>query len=277
MATAPGPKPRTRRAKPRASRLGSGADAPPRSCRSPRPTDADELTDPRRSDVDEWGRSEHMREIARQVYGPMYRSWHRVEWEGLEKIPTDGGALLVSNHAGADPGRRAGDHARHRGGARPARVRPGRRDLQDDAGRRHDVVARRRRARPPRQRLPAPARAEAARPRVPRGHQGHRQDSTASATSCARFGRGGFVQIAMRAGVPVVPIAVVGAEEAMPTLFKINPLAKALGVPVRADHRQHARLRAARRCCRSPPRSRSACSTRCPSTWSPISPATRGA
>ena len=46
-----------------------------------------------------------------------------------------------------------------------------------------------------------------------------------------RFGRGGFVQIAMRAGVPVVPIAVVGAEESMPTLFKINFLAKALGIP----------------------------------------------
>src|SRR6185295_1522975 len=46
-----------------------------------------------------------------------------------------------------------------------------------------------------------------------------------------RFGRGGFVEIAMRAGVPIVPIAVVGAEESMPTLFKLNALAKALGVP----------------------------------------------
>ena len=35
-----------------------------------------------------------------------------------------------------------------------------------------------------------------------------------------RFGRGGFVEIAMRAGVPVIPIAVVGAEEAMPIVFK---------------------------------------------------------
>ena len=33
-----------------------------------------------------------------------------------------------------------------------------------------------------------------------------------------RFGRGGFVEIAMRAGVPVIPIAVVGSEEAMPDL-----------------------------------------------------------
>jgi 1-acyl-sn-glycerol-3-phosphate acyltransferase len=46
-----------------------------------------------------------------------------------------------------------------------------------------------------------------------------------------RFGRGGFVQIAMRAGVPVVPIAVVGAEEAMPILWKSPQLAKLLGLP----------------------------------------------
>ncbi len=46
-----------------------------------------------------------------------------------------------------------------------------------------------------------------------------------------RFGRGGFVEIAMRAGVPVVPIAVVGSEEAMPVLFRLPNLARALGVP----------------------------------------------
>src|SRR5664280_2564007 len=57
----------------------------------------------RRSDVDEWGRSEHMRSIVRRLYNPMYRYWFRVEWEGLEKIPTHGGALLIANHAGAIP------------------------------------------------------------------------------------------------------------------------------------------------------------------------------
>jgi 1-acyl-sn-glycerol-3-phosphate acyltransferase len=46
-----------------------------------------------------------------------------------------------------------------------------------------------------------------------------------------RFGRGGFVQIAMRAGVPIIPIAVVGAEESMPILWKSPPLAKVLGIP----------------------------------------------
>jgi 1-acyl-sn-glycerol-3-phosphate acyltransferase len=46
-----------------------------------------------------------------------------------------------------------------------------------------------------------------------------------------RFGRGGFVQIAMRAGVPIVPIAVVGAEEAMPIIWKSPQLAKLVGLP----------------------------------------------
>jgi 1-acyl-sn-glycerol-3-phosphate acyltransferase len=46
-----------------------------------------------------------------------------------------------------------------------------------------------------------------------------------------RFGRGGFVEIAMRAGVPVVPIAVVGAEESMPIVWKSPRLAKLLNVP----------------------------------------------
>ena len=46
-----------------------------------------------------------------------------------------------------------------------------------------------------------------------------------------RFGRGGFVEIAMRAGVPIVPIAVVGAEESMPILWKSHRLAKALRLP----------------------------------------------
>jgi 1-acyl-sn-glycerol-3-phosphate acyltransferase len=65
--------------------------------------DAPEVDPARLGDVDEWGRSEHLREIARRVYDPVYRKWFRAEWEGLDRIPTDGGALLVANHAGAIP------------------------------------------------------------------------------------------------------------------------------------------------------------------------------
>ena len=63
----------------------------------------DEPEDPRLSDVDEWGRSERTRALARALYEPIYSKWFRTEWEGLEKIPTEGGALLVANHAGAIP------------------------------------------------------------------------------------------------------------------------------------------------------------------------------
>ena len=46
-----------------------------------------------------------------------------------------------------------------------------------------------------------------------------------------RFGRGGFVEIAMRAGVPIVPIVCIGAEESMPIVFRLPSVAKALGIP----------------------------------------------
>ncbi len=39
-----------------------------------------------------------------------------------------------------------------------------------------------------------------------------------------RFGRGGFVEAAMRAQVPIVPIALIGAEEAQPIFAHVRPL-----------------------------------------------------
>jgi len=46
-----------------------------------------------------------------------------------------------------------------------------------------------------------------------------------------RFGRGGFVKLALRTGSPIIPVAVVGAEEATPLLAKFTWLARALGLP----------------------------------------------
>src|SRR5918994_3241617 len=61
------------------------------------------LDDPRLSDVDEWGRSEHLRQVMARFFDPIYERWFRVEWEGFDKIPAEGGALIVANHAGAIP------------------------------------------------------------------------------------------------------------------------------------------------------------------------------
>ncbi len=46
-----------------------------------------------------------------------------------------------------------------------------------------------------------------------------------------RFGRGGFAVSAIRAGVPIIPCAIVGAEEIYPMLANAGPLARLLGLP----------------------------------------------
>jgi 1-acyl-sn-glycerol-3-phosphate acyltransferase len=186
--------------------------------------------DPRRSDVDEWGRSEHMRSIVRRLYNPMYRYWFRVEWEGLEKIPTDGGALLIANHAGAiPPDAPAIMHGIEEELGRPVygladyffRTIPVVGTLWSRTG-------------------GVPAHPDNAYRLLHDQHQlalvfpeGTKATSKTYSDRyrLRRFGRGGFVEIAMKAGVPVIPIAVVGAEESMPILFRVGGVAKALKLP----------------------------------------------
>jgi len=189
-----------------------------------------DLHDPRMSDVDEWGRSEHMRGLARAVFDPIYRNWFRVEWEGLEKIPTDGGALLVANHAGAIPsdapvimhgieqelGRPCYGLADHLFKSVPF-VGTYWSRLGGVVGHPDNAY---RLLREQRQVVLV----------FPEGSKGPAK-SVRERYQLRRFGRGGFVEIAMRAGVPIVPIAVVGAEESMPIVFKSATLAKALNLP----------------------------------------------
>ena len=198
---------------------------------SPRPSPAASFPeDPRLSDVDEWGRSERVRSLVRRIYGPVYSSWFRVEWEGIDKIPAAGGALLVGNHAGAIPsdapvimhgietelGRPVYGLADYlfrglpvvgtlwsRAGGVPARPDNAYRLLHDQ--KKLALV-------------------------FPEGEKGPSKPY-AQRYRLQRFGRGGFIEIAMRAGVPVVPIAVVGSEETMPLLWQIPQLARALRVP----------------------------------------------
>jgi len=46
-----------------------------------------------------------------------------------------------------------------------------------------------------------------------------------------RFGRGGFVETAIRARVPIIPISVVGSEEIYPMLADVRPIAQLTGFP----------------------------------------------
>ena len=197
----------------------------------PLPREAPEaLPDPRLSDVDEWGRSEHMRQLARRLYDPIYRGLFRVEWEGLEKIPAEGGALIVANHAGAIPsdapvimhgieeelGRPVYGMAEHLFKALPV--------IGTMWHRSGGVAAH------PENAYRLLREQQQLALVFPEGIKGPGK-LYKERYQLKRFGRGGFVEIAMRAGVPVIPIAVVGAEESMPILWKSNALAKALRVP----------------------------------------------
>jgi 1-acyl-sn-glycerol-3-phosphate acyltransferase len=46
-----------------------------------------------------------------------------------------------------------------------------------------------------------------------------------------RFGRGGFVEVALRAGAPIVPTAIVGSEEIYPLITNLRTVARLLGLP----------------------------------------------
>ncbi len=193
-------------------------------------TDMPALGDFRRSDVDEWGRSERMRALARRIYEPAYAWWFRAEWEGMEKIPTSGGALLVGNHGGAIPSDAPVImHGIERDLGRPVY------GMADYFFRTLPVIGT----------LWSRAGGVAARPDnayrllreqgqlalvFPEGANGSSKPY-AQRYRLGRFGRGGFVEIAMRAGVPVVPVAIVGSEETMPIVLELPRAAKLLGIP----------------------------------------------
>jgi 1-acyl-sn-glycerol-3-phosphate acyltransferase len=206
---------------------GDADDAGPRS--APAPLIDDDVDDEPVS-VDAWGRSEQVRALARALYDPVYRYWLRAEWEGLEHVPLDGGALLVANHGGAIPSdapvimhgierellRPVYGLAENlfrslpvlgtlwsRAGGVPAHPDNAYRLLHDD----QQLV------------LVFPEGTKATGKHVRDRYQ------------LRRFGRGGFVEIAMRAGVPVVPMAVIGNEEAMPILWKSARIARLLRLP----------------------------------------------
>ena len=189
------------------------------------PIDDPELLPAEQSDraVDDWGRSEAILSLADPVLDFYYRYWFRVETEGIENVPASGGALLVSNHAGAlppdapmiikairdehrspRPVYMLGEHwfkgypavgmlANKLGlvAAHPANAQR----LLHDEGRLALVF--------------------------PEGQKGSRK-LLWQRYRIRRFGRGGFVRTALRAQVPIVPIAVIGAEEAMPIFAHLS-------------------------------------------------------
>jgi 1-acyl-sn-glycerol-3-phosphate acyltransferase len=183
-------------------------------------------------EVDDFGFD---RELTDAVFHPvlrvLHRDWFRTEVLGVENLPADGGGLVVGNHSGTlaldalmlsvairdrTPG---GRHLRLLGADLVFRV-PFLSELARKSG---ATVA----CNPDAERLMSTGQLVGV---FPEGFKGIGK-RFADRYKLQRFGRGGFVSAALRTGTPIVPVAIVGAEEIYPILADLKPLARLLGLP----------------------------------------------
>ena len=181
---------------------------------------------------DEWGFDEEFAEAVFPFFEFLYERWWRVEVSGVLNVPSHGRAMLVSNHAGSlfpfDASMITGavmkEHPlprwpkfmvldwafvlpfisafMRRVGGLPASPYNAARALEQD----NLVMA------------------------FPEGVKGTGKPFS-ERYRLQRFGRGGFVEIALRARAPIVPVAVVGSEEIYPMIANSSTLARLLGTP----------------------------------------------
>jgi 1-acyl-sn-glycerol-3-phosphate acyltransferase len=182
--------------------------------------------------ITDWGRSERVEgALDRTIYDFLYHLWFRCEVQGIENVPSQGGALLVSNHAGALPPDAPmiakaikEEHPR----PRPLHLTmehffkgyPGMSMLLPKLGGVPAHPANVHRLLCDEEQLVLV---------FPEGAKGT-EKLFKDRYRLRRFGRGGFVKAAMKARVPLVPVAVVGAEEAQPVFAQIPLLAKVTGL-----------------------------------------------
>jgi 1-acyl-sn-glycerol-3-phosphate acyltransferase len=181
---------------------------------------------------DDWGFDEEFAEAAMPFMEFLYKTWWRVEVDGILNVPSHGRALLVGNHAGSffpwdafmigtsileeHPLPRFARFlvlnwafelpyvsvAIRKFGGVPASPYNAIRLLEED-----ELVG-----------------------VFPEGVKGTGKDFK-DRYRLQRFGRGGFVEIALRTGAPIVPVAVVGSEEIYPKLGESRAIARLTGAP----------------------------------------------
>lgn len=180
-------------------------------------------------EVDEFGFDREITEVMVGAVEPLAEKWFRLEVRGAENIPTDGGALLVANHSGTVPidGVITGYAVKKYTGRD---LRPLGADLVfalpfvGQVARKFGATLA---CTQDAERLLATGELAGV---WPEGFKGIGKPF-AERYKLQRFGRGGFVSSAMRAGVPIVPVSIVGAEEIYPLVGNVPSLARLLGLP----------------------------------------------
>jgi|ETNmetMinimDraft_30_1059905.scaffolds.fasta_scaffold01803_1 1-acyl-sn-glycerol-3-phosphate acyltransferase len=180
-------------------------------------------------DVDEFGMDEVALRRARPLLELLFDTWWRVEVKGLERLPPTGPCLLAANRSGLVPYdglMLANAVARFDPrGLRPAFMVDDRMAalpfVQPYLARLGGVRACSDNAR----RLLGSGRRVIAFPEGARGATKLFRERY----RLQRFARGGVVRVALQTQAPLVPVGVVGAEEAHPVLFKTHGTARAVG------------------------------------------------
>ena len=182
--------------------------------------------------VNDWGRSERVEGLFdRTIVDFFYNYWFRAQVEGIENVPSSGGALLVSNHSGALPpdatmiAKAIKEEHRH---PRPLNITvehffkgyPGFSMLIPKIGCVAAHPANVHRLLYDEEQLVLV---------FPEGRKGT-EKLYKDRYKLRRFGRGGFVEAAMRAQAPIVPVCVVGAEESAPIFAHLPLLQKLTGL-----------------------------------------------
>jgi 1-acyl-sn-glycerol-3-phosphate acyltransferase len=209
--------------------ISRGATALPRDARAT----LNRIVDRMEGDYaeDEWGFDEEFTELVEPFFAFLYETWWRVKVEGAERVPAHGRALLTANHAGILPWDATmisvallREHPLPRNprflvlnwafdlpwvstgmrkvGGVVASPFNAMRLLEQD----HLVAV------------------------FPEGVKGTGKPYS-ERYRLQRFGRGGFVEIALRTGAPIVPVAVVGSEEIYPKLADLPWVARLIGAP----------------------------------------------
>lgn len=187
----------------------------------------------RRSEVvDEFGFDPKYEARYQPLFDFLYRHYFRIDVEGIEHIPSEGRCLVVCNHSsGPIPydGLMLRTAVRHE---HPARR--GLRWLAEDfvyylpfAGTIMNRLGAVRACQENAERLLAGERLVAVFPEGVKGMGKLYRDRY----RLQRFGRGGFIRLCLRTRTPLVPCAIVGAEETNPLLYRVEHVTRALGIP----------------------------------------------